>query len=302
MINRRECLALGAAALTGALLPAADKPVAKLSFGYSLYGMKTLSLEEGLKACAAIGYDAVELALMPGYHADPAKLDADARKKLRDRLGELKLSLPALMENLPPEADDTKHKAQLDRLKAAAELGHSLSPAKPPIIETILGGKPGQWDTLKTLLAKRLADWAKIAEATKTVIAIKPHRFGVMTLPAQARWLLDEVKSPWLKLVYDWSHYEGRNLTMKETIDTVIPQAVFVHVKDTVFEKDQAKFVLPGEGKTDYVELLKLIQAAGYSGNVCVEVSGMVSSKKDYDPIAAAKKCFAALAPAFGKL
>ena len=37
------------------------------------------------------------------------------------------------------------------------------------------------------------------------------------------------------------------------------------------------------------------------SGCVCVEVSGMVSSKKDYDPIAAAKKCFAKLKPAFEK-
>ena len=89
--------------------------------------------------------------------------------------------------------------------------------------------------------------------------------------------------------------------TMKGTIESLAPLTKFVHVKDTVFEKDQAKFVLPGEGETNYMELLKLLKEHKYSGCVCVEVSGMVSSKKDYDPVAAARHGYANLAPAFEK-
>ena len=40
-------------------------------------------------------------------------------EKLRDRLGELKLALPALMENLPPDADDKTHQAIAPAAQAA---------------------------------------------------------------------------------------------------------------------------------------------------------------------------------------
>jgi inosose dehydratase len=300
-LNRRECLQLGAAAILGTSLRAADKPAARMTFGFSLYGMRSLPLDDALAECAKIGYDAVELSLMPGYPSEPAKLDKVARKKLRDRLGELKLALPALMENLPPDADDKKHQAQLDRLKAAAELGHDLAPDKAPIIETILGGKPDQWENMRDLFAKRLADWAKMAEAAKVIIAVKPHRSNAMNLPEHGRWLLDKVNSPSIRLAYDWSHFEQRGLTMKDTLRAVIPFASFVHVKDTVIVKDKPAFVLPGEGTTDYVQLLTGLKDEGYAGCVCVEVSGMVSGRKDYDPRAAAKKCYEKLAPAFAQ-
>lgn len=51
----------------------------------------------------------------------------------------------------------------------------------------------------------------------------------------------------------------------------------------------------------DYAELLKLLAAAGYRGDVCCEVSGMVHSQKGYDPVAAARTCHANLLPAFQK-
>jgi sugar phosphate isomerase/epimerase len=299
-IDRRQCLRLGLGALVGASI-AADKPPPRLSFGFSLYGMRALPLDEAMAACAKIGYDAVELAALPGWPADPTKLDRDARKKIRERLGELKLALPALMENLPPEAGDTAHKAQLDRLKAVADLGAELSPAKPCIIETILGGKVDEWEKRRDLFAKRLEDWARVAEAAKTTIAVKPHRFNAMNLPEQALWLIERVKSPAVRLAFDWSHYEQRQLKMKETLHALIPFTCFVHVKDTIVVDGKPTFVLPGEGSTDYTELLAGLKNEGYAGCVCVEVSSAVSGKKDYDPIAAAKKCYEKLSPAFVK-
>lgn len=297
-MNRREFLGASAAAL---MVAADSKPAGKMTFGFSLYGMKSLPLDEALKACSMIGYDTVELALMPGYHADPAKLSKDDRKRLRDRLAESKLGLPALMENLPLDVDATKHAAQLERLKAACELARDLGGDKPPIIETILGGKPGQWDDLKETFAKRLGDWARIAADARVNICIKPHRMGAMNLPEQALWLLKQVDSPSVRAAYDWSHYEGRGLKLKKTVQALAPVSSFVHIKDTIFSGDKATFVLPGDGATDYVELLSALRDAGYAGDICVEVSGMVSSKKDYEPVAAAKQCYEKLAPAFAK-
>ena len=60
------------------------------------------------------------------------------------------------------------------------------------------------------------------------------------------------------------------------------------------------EFLLPGESGTfDYANLLRLFHEGGYRGDVCCEVSSMVSSKPGYDPSAAAKTCYRNMARAF---
>ena len=95
----------------------------KASFGFSLYGMKSLKLSEALKHCAEIGYDGVELALMSGWPCDPATLRGDARAALAKQLNDSGLALLGLMENLPWVGDGRHQAWVLDRLRQAAELG-----------------------------------------------------------------------------------------------------------------------------------------------------------------------------------
>src|SRR3569623_319096 len=256
--DRREFLAASAAAFGAAMLgsflqagaaDADNRP--GITLGFSLYGMKTLPTDDALAACAKIGYDTVELACMPDWPTAPARLSNDARRGLSARLAELNLSLPALMENMNLGADDDVDRAQLDRLKAAAELAHDLAPDNPPLVETVVGGKAGQWPQVKDRFAERLAGWARVAEQTKTVLAIKPHRFGAMNMPADAVALVKQVGNPWLKLAYDYSHFQFRDMPLSDTLKEMIPLTCFIHVKDTVFDKGQARFVLPGEGGFD---------------------------------------------------
>lgn len=310
LFGRRDFLRSGAAALGSALLSTgqrakadadADKKAGAITFGFSLYGMKSLSLEAALAACAKIGYDAVELAVMPDWPAAPAKLSGDARRAVRQRLADLKLSLPALMENLNLDVDDAADRPQRDRLKAAADLAHDLSPQRPPLLETVVGGKAGQWPQVKDRFAERLSGWVRIAEETQIVLAIKPHRFGALNAPDDAAALVEQIASPWLKLAYDYSHFQFRDMPLADTLQRMIPHSRFIHVKDTVLEKGQARFVLPGDGGFDYVPLLREAAALGYRGCICVEVSGMVSNQPGYDPIAAAQRSYANLAPAFEK-
>ena len=306
-ITRRKFLEIPAVSAGACLLlrpHSADAPAhrASLTFGFSLYGMRRLSLDDALEACRRTGYDAVELAVMTDWPADPRRLSMDDRRRLRERLREFKLELPALMENLPLDVDEAGHRTQLDRLKAAAELGHDLCPDRPPLVETIVGGKNGQWEELRGRFAERLRDWAMIAEQVKTVFCIKPHRFGAMNTPVHAVGLVEQVDSPWVKLAYDYSHFQHRDMPVAETLRAMMPHIRFVHVKDTVVENGQARFVLPGDGGVDYVALLEQLKAVGYRGCVCVEVSGMVQNRPDYDPIAAARRSYANLAPAFEKV
>ncbi|OYV78706.1 MAG: hypothetical protein B7Z73_19470 [Planctomycetia bacterium 21-64-5] len=74
-----------------------------------------------------------------------------------------------------------------------------------------------------------------------------------------------------------------------------------IHIKDTVVEHGQPRFVLPGDGGVDYVALLTQAVTGGFSGPICVEVSGMVQKQPGYDPVAAAKHAYQNVAPTFAK-
>ena len=287
---------------TAALLPfakAAEKPT-PIRLGFSLYGMKTLSVPDALKTCAEIGYRGVELVMMPGWPTDPKKLaDAD-RKELRKRLIDANLSLDGLMENLPEPATDEVHKANLERLKAAAELGHALSPHAPPPIETILGGKPGTWNDMKEKVVERLRAWAEVAKASKTILAIKPHVGNALRTPEDLLWLHQQIDSPWVKLTYDFSHFAVQGMDLPKTAAQILPHTAFIHLKDVKGTPQKFEFLLPGTEGTDYTEYAKVLRAAKYPGGVVVEVSSQIFNKPGYDPVATAKQCWKNLAPALG--
>ena len=73
-------------------------------------------------------------------------------------------------------------------------------------------------------------------------------------------------------------------------------------MKDGVKQNGQVVFKLPGEaGTIDFARLIEQFHAGGYRGDVNCEVSGMVWSKKGYDPVAAAKTCYKNISAAFAK-
>jgi inosose dehydratase len=205
------------------------------------------------------------------------------------------------MENLGEPAADAAHRANLDRLRAAAELGHALSPDRPPPIETVLGGRPADWDAVKDRLADRLRAWAEVGRAARTVIAVKPHVAHALHTPAAAAWLVGQVNSPWLRLAFDHSHFALRGVAVADAVRAVAPLAAFAHVKDARGSAEKFEFLLPGEHGTNYTDLVRLLIAAGYRGPVVVEVSSMVFNRPGYDPAAAARTSYANLAVAFGR-
>lgn len=270
----------------------------RANFGFSLYGMRKLPMKEALRICSEIGYDSVEIACMPGWQCAPESLSAMARQELRDQLESSKLKLASLMENVSPLADDNVQTAIQDRLKRACELGHDLLPGSTPIVETVLGGQPAMWEQVRDKMAARLHDWVKIAEASKSIIAVKPHVGGALHTPEGAIWLMDQLKnSPWLRLGYDYSHYELRSIPLKASVEALLPRTSFIHVKDTAGTADKFQFLLPGDGRTNYADYFQLLKSAGYKDSILVEVSGQIHSRPDYDPVQAAKRSYTNLAP-----
>lgn len=288
--------------LFGRSARAQEKPLATFGLGFSLYGMKSLSLDDALTTCAEIGYDSVELCLLDGYPTATALLSETDRAKLRETLAAKKLRVSGLMENFSLLVDDAKQQQQVERLKAAGKLAHDLAPDAPPPVETVLGGKPAEWDQVKDRMAESLRVWAAAAAEAKVVVAIKAHIMSAVQNPERLVWLQRAVPSPWIKLAYDFSHFQLQGLALDESLTAILPEARFIHVKDGRMSADQkVEFLLPGEGTIDYGAYFQKLQSLGYRGDVVVEVSGMIFKQSGYDPRVAAQKSFAALAAGMEK-
>ena len=102
---------------------------ARISIGTWAYlfnqDVPTTDFHQILHKLQDLGYDGVELALMPGYHADPAKRSAADRADLRKRLADAALApLVARLGKLGGAAGD---------MPAVDEvLGHGVSPIRAP--------------------------------------------------------------------------------------------------------------------------------------------------------------------------
>jgi inosose dehydratase len=298
-IDRRSFIAAAALATVSMKGVTADYAEGSpLSLGFSLYGMKMVPLEKALRICAEIGYQHVELSLNPGYETEPSLFSGEARSKTAKLLNELKLDVPALMVLMSLVADDQTHTAALKLIAEGSRVATDIIPARPPVLETVLGGSPGKWDEQKGIMVERLGDWAEAAEKENAILLIKAHIGSAVNSPERLLWLLDQVPSLAIQVAYDYSHFELQGIDMEESMKQLLPRTRFIHVKDSQGDAKKFQFVLPGQGRTDYVKYFQLLRKYQYSGPVCVEVSGQVFNQPGYDPILAAKSCFASLSAA----
>ena len=232
------------------------------------YGMKSLKIGEALRTLAEIGYDGVEIALMPGWPTDPAILSAGDRQEVRRILDGTGLAVPSLMESLSMDGTAKTKEHHRERLKLGIELAHQLSPGHLPVIETVIGGKTAEWDLVKSSMADELGDWAKLAEEGGITICFKPHADQAVDMPDRAIWMLKQVPSPRIRIVYDYSHYEVQKLSLAGSLRPLLPYTSYIAVKDAAGDRNKHQFLLPGDGDIDYVAYFRLLKELGYQ-RVC---------------------------------
>lgn len=301
-LSRRSFLASGAASVLAGShwqRAMAKKSPSRMTLGFSTYGMKSLKTEVAIEAIGEIGYDAVELTVWPDWDCAPANVDSARRRRILQLMGEKSLKLTSLMEHLYPTEKDAEHAAGLARLEKVYQLARDLAGDTPPVVQTVLGG--GTWDAKKSMFRDRVGDWVELGKKHGIVTCIKPHRGGGMSRPSEAIWLIQQLDdSPWLRMVYDYSHYAFRDIDLVESVRAALPYTAHVAVKDAVEHNGKVRFELPGvAGTIDFVTLLKELNAGGYRGDISCEVSGMVSGKPGYTPLPAARTCYQHINTAF---
>ncbi len=272
-----------------------------MKLGYSTWGMPKVPIDSALAHLAGLGFEGVELTVIPGYTTELRTLDAAARRRIRDLYREYGLDLPAIAAHTTfLEADAERHRANVDRLAGAIDLAVDLAQGPtPPAIDTTLGGRPDQWEEVRARLVERVGEVVRRAASKGVTIALEPHVGASVDRPDRVLWLLQQVNSPYLKLNFDISHFDVVGLGLEETVPVMAPHAVHTHVKDQRGRAPRHDFLIPGEGAFDYVRYLKAMEQAGYGGYITVEVSVMVQRRPNYDPYAAADLSYKTLSEAF---
>lgn len=291
MISRRDLLVFAAAS------PLRSASATEVKLHASTYAMQTLNVDTAIEHLRQIGYDGVELCLMPGWPSEPAKFDASARRRTRAA----GFPIPTLIENFSTLVDDAAHSQTLDRIRTAAALAYDIAPKNPPILQTVLGGKPNEWEQVKEKMTSRLADWARVAQENRLRLAVKSHIGSASNTPEKLLWLLDRVKNPALSAIYDYSHFQLMNLDLKATLDTLLPRSSFVTVKDGRMMNGTPQFLLPGDGTVDYVRYFEILKTRHYSGWMLVEISRQLQTQPGFDPVGAARRSYGNLAPVLRK-
>jgi sugar phosphate isomerase/epimerase len=125
-------------------------------------------------------------------------------------------------------------------------------------------GRPDAWADLLAALEQALA----LAEEHDLWLAIEPETANVVDSPARARRLLDELRSPRLKIILDPAnlfHVEDlphQRALLDAAFDVLGPDMVLAHAKDVRVVDGSVHHVAAGTGVLDYPYYLALLRHA----------------------------------------
>lgn len=272
-----------------------------MKLGYSTWGMPTVPVDVALAHLAGLGFDGVELTVIPGYSTELCVLTKGERRRILKLLKKHGLGLPAIAGHTSlMEEDPQVHAANCKRLQETIDLAVDWAgPDGPPAIDTTAGSKPEEWESRKAQLVERTQELATYAQARGVTIAMEPHVGSIIDTPYKMVELIELVGLPNVKVNFDISHFNVMGYSIEESVSVMAPHAVHTHVKDETGRAPNHQFLIPGEGVFDYVTYLQAMQRHGYTGYISAEVSIMVQRRPNYDPLQAATQTYATLSAAF---
>jgi sugar phosphate isomerase/epimerase len=272
-----------------------------MKLGYTTWGMPTIGIDQAVEHVASLGYDGIEIAVLPGWTTAIDTLDAAERKRILKLVNDKGLTISAISGHASLlEKDPADNERNLNRLKAAIDLAVEWAQdGRVPYVNTLSGGRTADWEAQKELFAERLMVAAEYAQSRGVVLAMEPHVDGLVDMPDRMVTILEMVNSPALRVNFDISHFDIMGMSTEESVSILVPYSVHTHVKDQRGRYPNYEFLTPGEGDFDYVEYLQVMQKHGYDGFISAEVSKMRQNKPDYDPLAACELAYRTIAKAF---
>jgi sugar phosphate isomerase/epimerase len=220
----------------------------------------TYGFDEALRGIAAAGFTYVELSAVPGW-TEHVTLDGteDVRRQLANH-GLEAVSLSGHSDLTTREG--LEHGIHAVRWAAAYGI---------PIVNTAVGGHASKEESEKAFL-DNIGELADAADDAGVVVALEIHgdimASGRKTLP-----LLEKISRDSVKVNYDTANvefYSGDKAV--DDLEAIAPHLAHVHLKDTAGGKGVWDFGAIGSGSVDFARVLEILEQAGYTGPLSVEL------------------------------
>lgn len=272
-----------------------------MQLGYSTWGMPTVPIDVSLAHLANLGFDAVEITVLPHFTTGLAKLDSSERQRIAGLLKQHNLALSAVGSYLNFMEQDAAQFAQnLAYVQGAIDLAVDWAQdGRLPVVISGFGGQPGDLATQQAQLVDRLNTLGDYAQKSGVIVAMEHHVGAAVETPDQTASVMQQISSPAIRLNFDISHFNVVGVPIEESVAKLMPYTAHTHVKDERGRYPAYEYLIPGEGEFDYVRYLQAMQKHGYNGFVSTEISVMVQRRPNYDPLATATRSYEVLSKAF---
>ncbi|MEZ4869942.1 MAG: sugar phosphate isomerase/epimerase family protein [Caldilineaceae bacterium] len=269
--------------------------------GFSTWAMPALPIDTVVAHLAKVGFDAIEIGVLPRFSTALDQLDSAERKRIPQLLREHNLKLSAVSSYLSlMEQDPDEFAHNRDYVQRTIDLAAEwFQDGRQPVVVSGFGGKPGELATLQPQLIERLNALGDYAAPRGVVVALEHHVGNAVETPDQTVAIMEQVTSPAIRINFDISHFNVVGIPIEESVEKIIPYAVHTHIKDELGRAPNHQYLIPGEGEFDYVRYLKAMHAHGYTGAISAEISVMVQRRPNYDPLATATRSYEVVSQAF---
>ncbi len=133
-----------------------------MQLGYSTWGMPDLPIDAILPHLAGLGFDAVEIAVLPRYTTALSKLDGGERRRIARLLQQHKLTLSAISSYVSTiEPDAAAYAENRAAIQGAVDLAVDWAQdGQTPVVITGIAGRRGELGAHQAQLVDRLNDLA----------------------------------------------------------------------------------------------------------------------------------------------
>lgn len=269
--------------------------------GFSTWAMPALPIDPVVAHLAAVGFDAIEICVLPRFSTALDKLDSAERKRIPQLLRDHKLKLSAVNAYVDlMEPDPAKFADNAAYVQRAADLAAEwIQDGRQPVVVSGFGGRPGELATRQGQLVERINMLGDYAQERGVVIALEHHVGNAVETPDQVVSIMQQITSPGARINFDISHFNVVGIPIEESVDKIFPYAVHTHIKDESGRAPNHQYLIPGEGEFDYIRYLKAMHAHGYTGAISTEISVMVQRRPNYDALATATRSYEVVSQAF---
>ncbi|MFT4145059.1 MAG: sugar phosphate isomerase/epimerase [Mobilitalea sp.] len=246
-----------------------------MQIGIRLHDTSLLSLEQRLEVVKQQGFTCAHLALskvINEFKITPGTLTPGFAMYLKKLFHKYDIDIAVLgcYLNLA-EADSLKRQDILNNYQAHIRFASVLGCG---VVGTETSGpdfnnhlEMGQ-DPEKAILAmiENLKRIVAYAEKMGVIVAIEPVRSHLVATPQLARWVLDEINSPNLQIIFDPVNLLGKDnylqqaVVMEEAIQLLGEDIAVVHLKDFVPQNDKLAAVAAGTGNMNYSPIIRFIK------------------------------------------